>query len=120
MSSSKGKVSSIKKIRLSILRDGSLEPFTFDFIYGIGPNGLTPFEMLLAEKEIGSEIEVHVSAKEFPEIFGHLSFLLQGLSLSRENTTLRFRVEKIEEPRQREIIKAMAEAATGCSCCGGH
>ncbi len=120
MSSSKDKVSAMKKVYVTIFSDKTTGPFTFDFIYGVGPRGLTPFEMLLGEKEAGEEAKVVVRADQLSEMFGHLSFLLPPLAPGQEGAALKIKVERIEEPGQKEIIKAMAEASTGCSCCGSH
>jgi hypothetical protein len=95
------------------------EPVSCDFIYGIGMQGLSPFEFTLADKKAGDILNLHLRAEELPRFFQHL-FIPQLAILEGMNVFyLRVRVVDVSEPDQREIIKAMAEAAAcGDSCCG--
>jgi hypothetical protein len=99
--------------------DLTREPVSYNFIYGIGINGLSPFEFALADKKVGDILNLHLRGEEMPTFFQHLSIpqlaVLDGVSAF----FLRVRVVEVSEPDQREIIKAMAEAAAcGDSCCG--
>ena len=95
------------------------------FIVGIGPQGLTPFEHLLSGRSAGAEVRFTLSsAEEAAGFFGHLAPAFpHALGLGRE---LKFviRIDAVERPDPREVVRALAEA-TGhgpcdCGCgCGG-
>jgi hypothetical protein len=95
------------------------EPVSYDFIYGTGMQGLSPFEFALADKRAGDILDLRLRREEMRSFFQHLSIpqltVLKGIS----TFYLKVQVVGISEPDQREIIKAMAEAAEcGDSCCG--
>ena len=105
-----------KKITLDMAWGEGSAPF--DFIFGVGTGGLSPFELHLAGKEPGYEHEFHLKRKELQCFFQHL---LPPLFLHEvpESFTLKVRVVHVSEADQREVIKAMAEASScGSHCCG--
>jgi hypothetical protein len=120
------KVGHLKKISVRMeagkhaeTMDLTREPVPCDFIYGTGMQGLSPFEFELADKRAGDILTVHLRGEEIPRFFEHLCIpqltILEGVSAFY----LRVRIVEVSEPDQREIIKAMAEAAAcGDSCCG--
>lgn len=94
-------------------------PTLFEFIYNLGPEGLTPFEYELAEKVVGDIIVIQIERSQLSEIFRHLEVLLPDLPTGSESFYLRLKVIKINSVDQREVIKAMAETAScGDHCCG--
>jgi hypothetical protein len=120
------KVGPLKKITLILeagmepeTMDITRSPVSYDFIYGTGSQGLSPFEFALADKKAGDIVNLHLRGEEIPSFFQHLSIpqlaVLDGVSAFY----LTVRVVEVSEPEQREILKAMAEAAEcGDSCCG--
>ena len=119
------KVGPLKKITLILeagmepeTMDLTREPVSYDFIYGIGMQGLSPFEFALSDKRAGDILDFRLRGEEMLSFFQHLSIpqltVLEGVS----SFHLKVQVVGITEPDQREIIKAMAEAAErGDSCC---
>jgi hypothetical protein len=126
MTQTNEKIAPMKKITLSWeagtspdAMDLSSGPARFEFIYNLGPEGLTPFEYELADKEVGDIVSVHVKRGRISEIFEHLEVLLLNLPKDPESFYLRLKVIKINPADQREVIKAMAETAScGDHCCG--
>lgn len=108
----------MKKVFVSAEMDGTDQPFSFEFIYGVAPHGLTPLEMMLADKGEGDELKLELSQAQIQEVFGHIGFLIP--TIRQDPVIMHLKVERVEEPDQREVIKAMAEAASSCDCCGGH
>ena len=123
------KIENLKKIRL-ILAAGTARDVTdlelpvseYEFIFGLGSDGMSPFEYDLAEKSIGDEIVVHLGRKTFSDYTMHLQLPIHRLLADRDSFYLTIRVNAIEQADNREIIKAMAEMAghgSGCGCgCG--
>jgi len=90
----------------------------FEFIYGVSAEGLSPFEMALAEKGEGDELAIHLSREEALPYFEHLAPPL-NLRVQGADLSVKLQVIKVAPASQREIIKAMAEAAScGNQCCG--
>jgi hypothetical protein len=112
------KIGYLKKVNLEMEWDGERGPF--DFVFGIGVDGLSPFEIDLEGKGAGYESAYHLTRAELNGLFQHL---LPPLFLCDipEAFTLKIRVVGIGQADQREVIKAMAEASScGSDCCGGH
>ena len=94
------KVENLKKITL-VFQAGTcpeimnLRPrhSEFEFIFGLSPEGMTPFEYELVDKFVGEEISLYLKA----------------------------RIIGVAAPETREIIKAMAERAQQSQggCAGG-
>jgi hypothetical protein len=126
MKETKERVGPLKKITLSWeagrkpdCMDLTSGPARFEFIYNLGPDGLTPFEYELADKEVGEIVFVHLKRSQISEIFEHLEVLFLNLPKDPESFYLRLKVIKINPADQREVIKAMAEnASCGDHCCG--
>lgn len=95
---------------------------TFDFVYGLGTEGLTPFEFRLGGKTAGDTVDFTVSAKDICKTFQHLT--IPGLNHAGMNDDVHFTfyIEKVDETESREVIKAMAELSAcgggSCECCG--
>jgi hypothetical protein len=99
--------------------DFTREPVSYNFIYGIGNKGLSPFEFALADKKAGDILNLHLRAEEMPSFFQHLVIPQLALPDGTSAFYLKVRVVEVSEPDQREIIKAMADAVEcGDSCCG--
>ncbi len=92
------------------------EPVGADFIFGIGGDGLTPFEYALADKAPGDEVLLQVVGGEAPATFGHLMSMLPAAG---GDFYLKARVEAVRPAEGREVVQAMASlAACGDGCCG--
>ncbi len=94
----------------------------FEFIFGIGPGGMCPFEYQLANKDAGEEIEIEVKKEELSSLFEHLHPPMMNLFEKQDALHLNIKILKIEQPENTEVIKALSEAAShhhGCDCgCG--
>lgn len=117
-------VDNMKKIKLTLetgtsrdSMDLSDQPFSFQFIYGVGSEGLCLFEKALFEKKIGEETVFRVDPHQTSEVFGHLKQSL-AFSLPFEATFyLKSTVKAIQTVDNRELIQAIA-AGGGSSNCG--
>lgn len=95
-----------------------------DFIFGIGSDGLTPFECLLADRRETESISGRVAGAEAGLFFGHVAPALGRLFETREAVFFNACIVAVETPPPREVIKAMADLAArgheaGCDCgCG--
>jgi hypothetical protein len=127
------KVENLKRITLSI--QAGTSPDTTDltpkhpqieFIFGLGPGGMTPFEYELADRTEGERTLLHLKKKDFCSFFEHLNPPLMDLFDGRDDVYLKVNIDAVAPPENREIIKAMADLAAhggaGCDCgcgCGG-
>lgn len=106
----------LKKVALDMEWEGEKAPF--EFIFGIGTEGLSPFEFDLSDKGLGYEREFPLTREALGGFFRHLLPPLFLYDIS-EAFTLKVRVAAITQPDQRELIRAMAEASScGSNCCG--
>ena len=123
------KVENLKKVTLRVeagktveLMDLIPKALEFEFIFGIGPAGMCPFEYQLVNKNEGEMVLLHLKKEEIQPFLGHLQ--LPVLDLLEENSSfyLNAKIAKIEQPDSKEVIKALAELAShagGCDCgCG--
>ena len=123
------KVENLKKVTLRIEAgtnadhmDLTLEALEFEFIFGIGPDGMCPFEYELVNKKEGDIVLLHIKEEEIHPFKGHLK--LPFLDLLDENNSIyvKAKIVKIEQPDSKEVVKALAEStshAGDCDCgCG--
>ena len=121
------KIDHLKKITLSVEAgtapdslDLSLQSPEIEFIYGLGVSGPTPFELQLADRTVGEEIQFPINREEIPQVFQHLLHLPLNLPDDLDSFHLRFRVLKVIPADQREVIKALADMANCEDHCCGH
>lgn len=121
------KIDPLKKITLSIeagttpdSMDLTSKSYEFEFIYGLGISGLTPFEMQLADKTVGEEIHLHITREGISQVFQHLILLPVTLPEHLDSFYLRLKITKVIPADQREVIKALAEMASCEDHCCGH
>lgn len=126
------KVEGMKRVSLELRAGTSAEEMDlvpehpkFDFIFGLAPEGMTPFEYELLEKKAGEKVTVSFREQEYENYFEHLQPPIMDLFDGPEQLFLRVKIVSIGNPESREIIKAMAEVAAyregGCGCgCGCH
>ena len=119
------KIEHLKKITLSVeagtapdSMDLTPQSSQFEFIYGLGTSGLTPFEIQLADKTVGEEIQLHMSREEIPLVFQHLVHFSLNLPEDADSFYLKLKIKSVLQADQREVIKALAEMAScGDNCC---
>jgi hypothetical protein len=127
------KVESLQKIALSIKAGTSqyvmdLTPKypKIEFIFGLGPAGMTPFEYELADRAAGDSVSFHVNRKNFHSFFEHINPSVIDLFDGRNDVYLQVCIDAVTPAENKEVVKAMAEMAAhggvGCDCgcgCGG-
>jgi hypothetical protein len=121
------KIEVLKKIILSVeagtapdSMDLTPQPSQFEFIYGLGTSGLTPFEIQLADKTVGEEVQLHMSREDIPQVFQHLVFFPLNLPEHADSFYLKLKIKSVLQADQREVIKALAEIANCEDHCCGH
>jgi hypothetical protein len=123
------KVENLKKITLSFQAGTSKDTMDltpkyaeFDFIFALGPDGMTPFEYELVDKAEGEEVLLHIHKQAFYNFFEHLNPPIWDLFGGREDVYLKARIAAIAAADTRDIVKAMAEMTAhgggGCDCGG--
>ncbi|MGD9043889.1 MAG: hypothetical protein PVG06_09265 [Desulfobacterales bacterium] len=123
------KVENLKKVTLRLQAGTaddnmnlSLSVPEFEFIFGIGPNGMCPFEYQLVNKAAGEEISMPLKKEQTHQLFGHLDLPFRRLFEEHDLLYLNVQILKIEQPDSREVVKALADIAShdhGCDCgCG--
>ena len=123
------KVENLKKITLNLEAgtsaqnmDLSLDNPEFEFIFGIGPSGISPFEYELVDKTEGQHILVELKKENFNIYFEHLHLPIFQLFNEKDSFFLRAEIKKIATADQREVVKALADVTAhghGCDCgCG--
>jgi len=119
------KVENLKKITLSIQTGTSPDTLDLtpndpeiDFIFGLGPEGMTPFEYKLADRAEGDSVLLHLKKEDFYSFFEHLNPPLMDLFDGRNEVYLKVNIEAVTPAENREIVKAMAAMAThaGAGC----
>ncbi|MGD2100146.1 MAG: hypothetical protein PVG35_21440 [Desulfobacterales bacterium] len=123
------KIENLKKVRL-ILEAGKTakkmdltpQALEFEFIFGIGPAGMCPFEYQLVNKKEGDRVLLHLKRDEIHLFLGHLQLPVIHLLEANNSFYLKAKVAKIEQPDSKEMVKALAELTShpgDCSCgCG--
>jgi hypothetical protein len=131
MADNNSRVRPMKEIRLAYSagsapgRDDLVPgPEAVCFVYGIGINGLTPFESALEGKAVGEEVAVRLEAEDVPEVFGHLLHEMGALPIRHRAFYLNLRIAGVSDADQRRLIQALAATTScggDCGCgCGGH
>jgi hypothetical protein len=101
------------------LTDLPAEPIPFDFIFGAGSQGLSPFEFEVAGKKEGDSLSLRIRRDELSDLFQHLLVPFFAIPESTRILFLKAKIVKVIEAEPKEVIKAMAEAAAcGDHCCG--
>ena len=126
------KVENLKKITLSIQAGTSQDTMDLspkypkiEFIFGLGLEGMTPFEYELADRSEGESVLLHLRKEDFYSFFEHLNPPLTDLFDGRDEVYLKVNINAVTPAENREIVKAMAAMTThggagcGCGCRGG-
>ena len=124
------KVENLKKVTLQLQAGTTaghmdLTPAAseFEFIFGIGPSGMSPFEYQLVDKTAGEEIGIQVKKEELYSLFEHLHPPIMNLFEKQDALHLKIKILRIEQPENAEVIKALSETVShhhdcdcGCGC----
>jgi hypothetical protein len=127
------KVEHLKKITLSIQAGTSQDTMDLtpkylelEFIFGLGPEGMTPFEYELADRSEGESTLLHLKKKDLCTFFEHLNPPLTDLFDAQDDVYLKVNIDAVRPAENREVVKAIADMAAhggaGCDCgcgCGG-
>ena len=90
----------------------------FDFIFGIGKEGLVPFETLLADRGEGDEVVLRLGGNDIHGIFQHLGSPFRGDPPGGKDFLMKIKILSVADAEPRAVIRAMAETAgCGCTCC---
>jgi hypothetical protein len=124
------RVENLKKITLSIqsgvsqdMMDCTVTYPGFEFIFGLGPEGMTPFEYELLDKYEGEDVLIHLKKEDLSRFFEHLNPPLTNLFDKNDAVFLKVNIVSVAPAESREIVKSMAAVAShvesGCDCgCG--
>jgi hypothetical protein len=123
------KVENLKKITLELEAgtssqemDLSLDNSEFEFIFGIGTSGISPFEYELVNKTEGQRVMMELKRDGLADFFEHLHQPILHLALDQQSLFLNVKIKKIAPVDHREVVKAMADLTShghGCDCgCG--
>lgn len=123
------KVESLKKISLKLEAGTTAEhmdltpkALEFTFIFGIGPEGMCPFEYQLVNRDEQEIVLLHLKKQEFGIFSGHLQLPILNLFAEYESLYLKVKISRIQQPDSKEVVKALADLAShpgGCACgCG--
>ena len=127
MPSTSQKIENLMKVSLNLQTgNGSTEGDTgspFEFIFGVGPSGITPFEKALFDKRVGDRIQLDIAPTDFCQTVGHLELPLREQTGILAPVCLQATVTGVVRAQDREVVKAMASggSCSDCGCgCGGH
>lgn len=124
-------VDNLKKIKLGI-EAGSTpqdmhltpQPIPCEFIFGIGPTGMSPFECELAGKKAGHSLLLPLKKAELQRFLEHIDLPIRHLFEGRDALYVKVSITEVAAADSREVVRAMAQLAhlseSGCSCgCDG-
>jgi hypothetical protein len=101
----------------------NVHPPEFQFIFGIGPEGMTPFEYKLIDKAEGDVVSFSLQKEMLGHFFEHLQPPLWHLFNGRDTIFLTVKIVTVASAENREVLKAMSERVAhgggGCGCDGG-
>ncbi len=124
------KVENLKKITLTLQAgtspdnmDLTLQYSSFEFIFALGQEGMSPFEYELLNKAEGDEVLLHINKQTFYTFFEHLNPPIGDLFEGRDDVFLNAKIAAVAAADNRDIVKALAEMTAhsggGCDCGGG-
>jgi len=99
-------------------------PETLRFVFGLGVDGLTPFEAELEGRSVGEQVRCRVDRNRVLEVFGHILNEMGPLPIHKDQFYLNVQVDEIGEVDSRKLVQALAATTScggDCGCgCGGH
>jgi hypothetical protein len=125
MTDGESRIENLMKVSLDIRTDKQNRDHaaSFEFIYGIGPDGITPFEKALFGKRVGDHIQFEGESFSGNEALGHLSMPLCEQTGIASPVAMQITVKNVVKAPDREVVKAIASGGGcgDCDCgCGGH
>lgn len=95
--------------------------FEFGFVFGLGTQGLTEFEMRLTGKQTGDRITIPVTTNTPTDFFEHLWSPLAKVLKIDPPFDLHVSITSVNTVTDRELVSALVQKTedTGCSCDGG-
>jgi hypothetical protein len=123
-------VENLKKITLTFQAGTSPDSMdltpqypSFEFIFALGQEGMSPFEYELVDKAEGDEVLLHINKQTFFTFFEHLNPQIGDLFDGRDDVFLNAKIAAVAAADNRDIVKALAEMTArgggGCDCGGG-
>ncbi|MBT8366782.1 MAG: hypothetical protein KJP23_18985 [Deltaproteobacteria bacterium] len=126
------KVENLKKITLTFqagtspdIMDLTPKYPEYNFIFGLAPAGMTPFEYELVEKFEGDEVLLHLKKDTLHRFFEHLNPPIWDLLDGRDAIYLKVKIQAVSDVDNREVVKALADMTAhggggdcdcGCGC----
>lgn len=122
------KVEPLKKVTLTVEAGASPEamnltpaPKSFDFVFGVGAEGLTSFEYGLAGKSEGEEALIRLKPEEVRSLPVNIFAPFSPTPPGGGDLYVKATVVRVLPAENREVIRAMAgSGGCGGDCCGGH
>jgi hypothetical protein len=119
------KVGALKKVELTFEVGTAREssdvtggPREFSFIFGIGTEGLSPFEFYLSNKHTGEKVSLEMDPVDIPATFQHIAIPLPQIPGTIRLVYFTFEIKSVAAADNREIIGAMAQISEcGSHCC---
>jgi len=112
------RVEPLRKIRIWVQSgktptnmDLTPDPVPLEFVFGVGSEGLSPFEYRLAGKRPGDILTIAMDAGEAGAAFGRLQFPLHVMPQNLSRFYMRVSVEAVSPASNKEVIQAMADMA---------
>lgn len=103
--------------------DLTVHPQEFQFIFGLGSEGMTPFEYKLIDKAEGDVVSFSLKKDMLGHFFEHLQQPLWNLFDGRDTIFFDVKIVAVTPAENREVLKAMSERVAngggGCGCDGG-
>lgn len=91
------------------------------FVYGIGLQGLVPFEQLIERKAVGQLVCVSLRGHARQAFFGHLQCQVTIPADATVAWAVSAEIKRVSKPSDRMIVDAMAHmSACEHNGCGGH
>ncbi len=97
------------------------KPIPFEFIYGVGSEGLCNLELVLFEKTEGETISLVITPGESKDALGHLIMpVMQALGIQKiaGDFLLEVAVNSVGEADSREIVQSIAKGSSSAGCGG--
>ena len=116
-------IENLHKVSLTIKDENNPSGSLFEFIYGVGAQGITPFEKALFGKGIGDQVQFDISPADYCETIGHLELPLFKQTGIMKPISLQVTIDAIAKASDQEVVKAMAAggSCSDCGCgCGNH
>ena len=124
------KVENLKKVKLSMEAGTTAErmdltptALEYEFIFGIGSDGMCPFEYQLINKNEGDIVLLRLKKEEIHLFLGHLQPPILNLLEEKKSIYINVKIAKIEQADSKEVVKALAKLAShagdcdcGCGC----